>query len=240
MVRRDRAPSPVLEIRADQGYEEAVPTTAEQARYWESIGERRTPSHPAVVAFAEPKVSWIRRALDPSVMTMLEVGAGNGYLSVPLCRQFDLTCLDFSEAMLAQNPLPAERKVRGTAEELPFDDKSFDVALCANLLHHLQDPLVAIRQMARVARHNVVLLEPNADNPLMYLFGVVKKSERGTLKFRRGYLAGLGARAGLRLRSSAVQGAVMPNRAPAFALGMLRRLDREHPLGLYTIAVFDV
>jgi SAM-dependent methyltransferase len=217
-----------------------VPTTEEQARHWESIGERRTPSHPAVVAFAEPKVDWIRRALAPSVNTMLEVGAGNGYLSVPLRRHFDLTCLDFSDAMLAQNPLPAERKVRGTAEDLPFDDESFDVALCANLLHHLEDPLVAVRQMSRVARHHVVLLEPNADNPLMYLFGLAKKSERGTLKFRKGYLTELGRRAGLRLRASTVQGAVMPNRAPAFALGMLRRLDREHPLGLYAIAVFDV
>lgn len=217
-----------------------MPTTEEQSRYWENVGERRTPSHPAVVAFAEPKVELIRSALDTSAKTLLEVGAGNGYLSVPLSRHFELTCLDFSAAMLAQNPMPAEQKVRGTAEKLPFEDKQFDIALCANLLHHLEQPLAAVAEMRRVARRHVVLLEPNARNPFMYLFGVVKKSERGTLKFRPRYLTELGRRAGLTLRRSMIQGAVMPNRAPAFALSLLRRFDGEHPLGLYMIAVFDV
>jgi ubiquinone/menaquinone biosynthesis C-methylase UbiE len=215
------------------------PTLDEQHRYWESIAERRTPDHPAVHAFAEPKIAYVRRAVDPDARTLLEIGAGNGYLSVPLARVFDLTCLDFSPNMLQKNPLPADRKVQGQAEALPFEAERFDVVFCANLLHHVERPLDVVREMRRVARRHVVLLEPNAKNPLMFLFGAIKKSERGALKFNADYLAKLGRSAQLTFRNSSVQGFVVPNRTPRFALPLLTRLEREHSLGLYCVVVFD-
>lgn len=216
----------------------------EQEAYWASVGVRRLPTHPAVQAFARSKLAFIRDALGSDALTtqlrMLEVGAGNGYFSAVFQESFDLTCLDFSENMLRQNPLPADRKVVGRAEALPFADGAFDVVFCGNLLHHVEAPLDAVREMRRVATRYVVLLEPNAINPLMYLFGLLKKEERGTLKFTPGYLRRLGLDAGMRLRAFATQGTILPNKTPAALVPMLKPVERSWPLGFYNIAVFDV
>ncbi|MCA9658994.1 MAG: class I SAM-dependent methyltransferase [Myxococcales bacterium] len=216
------------------------PDAEEQRRYWAGIRRRRDPTHPAVEAFAASKLAFIRDALPGDARTMLEVGAGNGYFSRSFAEAFDLTALDASANMLAMNPLPPARKVEGVAEALPFADDAFDVVFAGNLLHHLEAPAIAVREMARVARRHVVLLEPNALNPAMLLFGLLKRAERGALKFTPGYLRDLGRGVGLRLRAATVLGAVLPNRTPAAALPLVRHLERPSPLGFYAIAVFDV
>lgn len=216
-----------------------APKAEEQRRYWQGI-RRRDPAHPAVEVFAASKLAFIRDALPSDARTMLEVGAGNGYFSRSFAAAFELTALDASANMLAMNPLPAARKVEGVVEALPFADDAFDVVFSGNLLHHLEDPAVAVREMARVARGHVVLLEPNALNPAMFLFGLLKRAERGALKFTPRYLRALGRGVGLRLRATTVIGAVLPNRTPAAALPLVRRLERPFPLGFYTIAIFDV
>jgi SAM-dependent methyltransferase len=216
------------------------PDAEEQRRYWSGIRRRRDPSHPAVEAFAASKLAFIRDALPADARTMLEVGAGNGYFSRSFARAFDLTVLDASANMLAMNPTPPERKVEGLAEALPFTDDAFDVVFAGNLLHHLEVPAIAVREMARVARRHVVLLEPNALNPAMFLFGLLKRAERGALKFTPGYLRDLGRGVGLHLRATTVLGAVLPNRTPAAALPLVRHLERPSPLGFYAIAIFDV
>ncbi len=214
----------------------------EQKVYWEGKKKRRAPSHDVVKAFARSKLSIIRDAIGPDThdMTMLEVGAGNGYFSAHFQEAFELTCLDFSANMLDMNPLPADRKVVGDAENLPFDDDSFDVVFCGNLLHHLEDPNIAVREMQRVARKHVVLVEPNTINPLMFLFGAIKKEERGTLKFTPGYIIDLGLNNELSLRKFTSQGTVLPNKTPGALLPFIQRLELPYTFGFYHIAIFDV
>ena len=215
----------------------------QQLDYWETRKKRRSPSHPAVRAFARPKLRFIVDALgcapDRST-TMLEVGAGNGYFSVTFAEAFDLCALDFSQNMLDQNPLPPERKVQGDAENLPFEDDAFDVVFCGNLLHHLEDPVIAVREMKRVARDHVVLIEPNIQNPLMFGFGLSKREEWGSLKFTSSYVKNLGKAAGLRERAFTSHGSVVPNKTPGVLLGALRALDGSSPVGFYHVAIFDV
>ncbi|MCA9662620.1 MAG: class I SAM-dependent methyltransferase [Myxococcales bacterium] len=218
----------------------ARPNDDEQRRYWAGIRRRRDPSHPAVAAFAAAKLAYIRAALPEGAATMLEVGAGNGYFSRSFAEAFALTALDLSANMLAMNPLPAARKVQGSAEALPFADEAFDVVFSGNLLHHLETPAIAVREMARVARRHVVLLEPNALNPAMLLFGLAKRAERGVVRFSPGYLRSLGLGVGMRLRASTSFGGVLPNRTPRVLVPVARLLERPLPLGLYTIAIFDV
>jgi SAM-dependent methyltransferase len=213
---------------------------ADQKKYWEGIRERRTPSHPAVLAFARPKIEFIQGHI-PAGASLLEVGAGNGFLSNVLAPVYDLTALDFSSTRLDLNPLSADKKVCGDAEHLPFADGSFDVVLCANLLHHLGDPAVAVREMRRVATRHVVLLEPNALNPLMFMFVLIRPEERAATKFTPQYLRDLGRNQGLALRAFASLGAIVPNQTPTSLLPALRRIDGKYPLplGFYNIAIFD-
>lgn len=51
------------------------------------------------------------------------------------------------------------------AESLPYNDATFDVVSCLGSLEHFVDPVVALKDMARVARPDArfLLLVPNAD-----------------------------------------------------------------------------
>jgi ubiquinone/menaquinone biosynthesis C-methylase UbiE len=60
------------------------------------------------------------------------------------------------------------------AENLSFEDSSFDYVLCKESYHHFPRPMVAYYEMLRVAKHGVVLIEPNdshiAEGFLKFLF----------------------------------------------------------------------
>ncbi|MFU8803950.1 MAG: class I SAM-dependent methyltransferase [Bradymonadaceae bacterium] len=214
----------------------------DQKKYWEGMDKRRKAYHPVVKAFARPKLDFMLQHLDHGdrQLTMLEVGAGNGYFSHTFNDVFDLISLDFSANMLEMNPLPRAQKVVGDAEDLQFEDDSFDVVFCGNLLHHLEDPLIAVQEMRRVARKHVILIEPNVMNPLMFAFGLLKPEERGALKFTANYVRGLGIKAGMELRGFASQGSIVPNKVPIFLLPFLSRIDGVSRLGFYHVAIFDV
>jgi SAM-dependent methyltransferase len=207
-----------------------------QRNYWESTGERRSPRHPVAEAFSRPKLEFARRAMpDLGVATVLDVGAGNGYFTWLLEAWGSAVALDFALAMLRQHP--AEVRVQGDAAALPFASRSFDVTFCGNLLHHLPDPAAAVREMARVAKRYVVLVEPNRNNPLMLAFGLIKKAERGTVGMHRARLEELLVGAGLEVVASDTMGSIVPNKTPLPLLPALRVVDGRSPLGFYAVAV---
>jgi ubiquinone/menaquinone biosynthesis C-methylase UbiE len=49
--------------------------------------------------------------------------------------------------------------VLAPAEHLPFDDGSFDAVACRVAAHHFADVLAAVKEMARVAKHRVVICD---------------------------------------------------------------------------------
>ena len=78
----------------------------------------------------------------------LEIGAGTGYFSLNLLQLGmveRITATDISPGMLATLSASAERlgveaeTVRTEAEELPFEDESFDLVLGHAVLHHIPD-----------------------------------------------------------------------------------------------------
>jgi SAM-dependent methyltransferase len=73
------------------------------------------------------------------------------------------------------------------AEALPFRDASFDVVAVHDGLHHLERPDLAIREMARVARHGVLILEPAraALTRLAVCFGWAEDVEAAGNRVRR-------------------------------------------------------
>ena len=94
--------------------------------------------------------------------TILDVATGTGAVAIELVRRkrCDVVGLDQSREMLAV----AERRVarsglanrirflEGTAERLPFDDKSFDGLTFTYLLRYVDDPAATLRELARVVR----------------------------------------------------------------------------------------
>jgi SAM-dependent methyltransferase len=87
--------------------------------------------------------------------SVLNVGAGTGSYE-PTDRE--VTAVEPSEVMISQRPPGAAPVVKANAEELPFDDDSFEAAMAMITVHHWRDLAAGVREMRRVARQRVVVL----------------------------------------------------------------------------------
>jgi SAM-dependent methyltransferase len=96
----------------------------------------------------------IGRALG-SAKTVLNVGAGAGSYE-PADRQ--VTAVEPSAEMIRQRGASAAPVVQGYAEDLPFDDNSFDASMAILTIHHWGDKEKGLKEMRRVTRDRVVVL----------------------------------------------------------------------------------
>jgi SAM-dependent methyltransferase len=85
-------------------------------------------------------------------VTVLDVATGGGHVARRL-REAGATVVtvDPAPGMKADTTAPAE--------DLPFADGSFDAVACRLAAHHFADVLAAVREMARVAKHRVVICD---------------------------------------------------------------------------------
>ena len=93
--------------------------------------------------------------------SLLEVGCGTGHnLEFFKKLGLDVTGIDPSEAMLqiATKRLGREAKLfSGKANELKFDDNSFDIVALVTTLEFTPDPTEALKEAARVCRNKVYI-----------------------------------------------------------------------------------
>ena len=107
-------------------------------------------SRPLASAFADwLEVTPGQRAVD--------VGCGPGALTAVLADRLGadhVAAVDPSEPFVAacRERLPGVDVHRGTAEQLPFDDDTFDVAAACLVVHFMSDPVAGVGEMARVTR----------------------------------------------------------------------------------------
>jgi ubiquinone/menaquinone biosynthesis C-methylase UbiE len=61
--------------------------------------------------------------------------------------------------------------VAADAQQLPFEDASFDLVVAGSMLHHAASPTRIIREMVRVRRPGgtLVIIEPNRRNPMTWV-----------------------------------------------------------------------
>src|SRR5712691_8104776 len=107
----------------------------------------------SVTRRTEPRIAAQVWAALGDARTVLNVGAGTGSYE-PADR--DVTAVEPSAVMRAQRATGAARCVAGSAERLPFEDRSFDAAMALATVHHWPDPIAGLREMQRVARRVVV------------------------------------------------------------------------------------
>jgi len=89
------------------------------------------------------------------VRRILNVGAGAGSYE-PTDRE--VTAVEPSAAMRAQRPSSLPQAIDGTAEALPFADRSFDAALASFTVHQWTDLEAGLRELRRVTTGPVVIL----------------------------------------------------------------------------------
>jgi SAM-dependent methyltransferase len=114
-------------------------------RAGEGYALRRRPD-PSIAAL-------VRRALGPA-RTVVNVGAGAGSYEPD---DLEVTAVEPSAVMRSQrrSDRPA---IDAIAEDLPFEDASFDAAMASVTIHQWSDPDKGLREMRRVSRGPVVIL----------------------------------------------------------------------------------
>ena len=108
----------------------------------------------------EPRIAAQVWAALGDARTVLNVGAGTGSYEPP---GRDVTAVEPSALMRAQRPAGAAPCVAAAAEDLPFEDQSFDAAMAFATVHHWQDPVAGLRELRRVARRVVVFTHDTSE-----------------------------------------------------------------------------
>lgn len=205
--------------------------------YWDGdrVKSRRDSNHPIVSHYAKKKMTLFNSILDDN-KKLLEIGAGDGYFSNQFEKKVNLTILDSSEAMLGANPVEADRLIMDCTK-LEIEDNSFDIVFEANVLHHLDNPDLAIEEMKRVSRDYIVFIEPNRNNPLNFLLGLVIKEERQSLLYSKSFLKNKLRDHNLEIISACTHGVYPPNKCPPWYFKLFKNLDRVIPIFGYEIVV---
>jgi SAM-dependent methyltransferase len=209
---------------------------ANQQAHWDKRTFYRDARDSAAEAFSVPKIDWFCEQLgigdDASI---LDVGAGTGMFTYWWSQRVPaVTGLELSENMIQRSAVPQLLQV-GDVYDIPFPDDSFDIVFEASLLHHLERPVDALREMRRVARKGVAICEPNRNHPPMAAFGVVSSVCRGLLHYSRSTLRDLAEDAGLAVRDVRLHGYIYENRSPKAAVPIAQKLEAVLPGGAYIL-----
>jgi ubiquinone/menaquinone biosynthesis C-methylase UbiE len=114
-----------------------------------------------------------------AVGSILDIGCGNGAISMPLLAQADsLTLLDSSSSMLAIATSRIPKEHEGNVEVVhadflrtEFPRNSFDLILCLGVIAHVDSPYSLVAKMAELLKpHGSIVVEnSDAHHPIDYL-----------------------------------------------------------------------
>jgi ubiquinone/menaquinone biosynthesis C-methylase UbiE len=133
-------------------------TNRHERRYGASAERLRDPARLALLE--------IPRVLDLclegiAAVRMLDVGTGTGIFAEAFGgRGLKVTGIDPNPELLAVARRHAAGVfLQGTAEKLPFEDRSFDIVMMGLVLHETDDRAGSLSQARRVSRERVAILE---------------------------------------------------------------------------------
>ena len=103
----------------------------------------------------DPRIARRIRVAIGDASTLINVGAGAGSYEPT---DVEVTPIEPSATMRAQRPSHLAPAIDAVAEELPFDDDSFDAALASMTVHQWRDLERGIGELRRVTRGPIVIL----------------------------------------------------------------------------------
>ena len=100
------------------------------------------------------------------VDSILDVGCGEGFTLNRLREKGigkKLEGLEYSKAAieLGKKIYPNIKIIPGSIYKLPYKDNSFDLVLCTEVLEHLDEPEIALKELIRVSKKYLVISVPN-------------------------------------------------------------------------------
>jgi ubiquinone/menaquinone biosynthesis C-methylase UbiE len=122
-------------------------------------------------AYLLPKLQSMKES-NPH-LTLLDVGAGSGTISVSFARLIPdghVTGIDINPSIVPRARALAEKAgvkniefQQGSVYKLPFADETFDVTFCHQVLIHIGTPWEALREMLRVTKRGGIVAAREGD-----------------------------------------------------------------------------
>lgn len=111
--------------------------------------------------------------------SILDVGCGEGLVMKKIREKYDdinITGLDISKENLDISKIlnPDAKLVLGDIYSLPFENNSFDLVICTEVLEHLKGPNKGLKEIRRVSKSNSVISVPN--EPFFRIGNIMKFS----------------------------------------------------------------
>lgn len=113
---------------------------------------------------------------DLKFNSIVDVGAGDGNILSLLAEKkigSELTAVEISSSAIEQIK---KKKIEGLIDiklfdgyNLPFDDKTFDIAICSHVIEHVEFPRRLLREIKRISKYQVF------EVPIDFSFRVDKK-----------------------------------------------------------------
>jgi len=153
---------------------------------YEEYGEKwyEADDDPVAILRSESKLKneWVRKTLEEKFgdkkLKILDIGCGGGFLSNYLSELgHQVIGLDLSPSSLetarAYDSTKNVNYMLGNATNLPFNDEEFDVAFAMDVLEHVENPSVVIKEATRViGKNGAFFFHTFNRNPLSYIVAI--------------------------------------------------------------------
>lgn len=118
---------------------------------------------------------------------MAELGCATGAFTKRFVKLgLDVTGVDISPKCIevADKKIPRAKFVVADIEKLPFKNKSFDIVVYAEVLHHFMDATKTLKEAYRILKPGgrCFAADPHAKNPIMWLY----RSEKSPIHSKKG------------------------------------------------------
>jgi SAM-dependent methyltransferase len=116
--------------------------------------ERESDTNPKALAH-------VMNAVDREASSLLDVGCGRGHFLRTLQQDPAFASIRLTGCDLADRATIGRASyIVGDTESLPFSDDAFDVVTCFHTLEHVLRPQVAIAELRRISRHQLIVVVP--------------------------------------------------------------------------------